>query len=77
MADWRLQGQEQYLKGVPLYKMVYRKYREGWEHDHCEFCSAKFSEGPCDLNSGYCTADQYRWVCDSCYADVKDLFLWT
>jgi len=55
--DWRLQGQEKYLKGVTLYLKKYIKYRNAWDHDHCEFCWAKFSlEGsPDDLDEGYLT----------------------
>jgi hypothetical protein len=77
VADWRLQGQEQYLKGVALARHRYKKLREDWDHDHCEFCSRKFSERPGDLNEGYVTADCYRWVCDDCYGDFKDAFGWT
>jgi hypothetical protein len=76
MADWRLQGQEKYLKGVCLSKKRYGKYREGWEHDHCEFCGAKFSEREGDLGTGYATQDDYHWVCEKCYDDFKDMFQW-
>ena len=41
--DWRLQGQEKYLKGVTLYFKKYIKYSENWDNDHCEFCWMKFS----------------------------------
>ena len=71
MTDWRLQGQERFLKGVSLAKQNYRRYREGWEHDHCEFCGAKFSERPEDLNVGYATTDCYHWICEDCYKDFK------
>ena len=77
MTDWRLQGQERYLQGVALSKQTYKKYREGWEHDHCEFCGAKFSEQPEDLHVGYATADRYRWICENCFRDFRDMFQWT
>jgi hypothetical protein len=32
-----------WLMGVKLYPIGYKTYREGWDHDHCEFCMAKFS----------------------------------
>ena len=57
MTDWRLQEQEGYLKGVSLSRRRYKKYREGWGHDHCDFCGAKFSEQAEDLRVGYATAD--------------------
>ncbi len=43
MSDWRLMGQEGYLMGVTLHWRQYQSYRPGWEHNHCEFCSAKIS----------------------------------
>jgi len=77
MSDWRLQGQEEYLTGVRLRKKRYRKRSEDWEHDHCEFCWRKFSERPGDLNEGYATEDEYRWICENCYEDFKEQFQWT
>lgn len=77
MGDWRLQGQERYLAGVALSCQHYRASRDGWEHDHCEFCGAKFSKEPEDLNEGYVTGDGYHWVCPTCYEDFRDRFHWT
>jgi hypothetical protein len=37
-------GQEEYLKGAVLVRKPYRAYSETWEHDHCEFCFAKFMD---------------------------------
>jgi len=76
--DWRLQGQEKYLKGVTLYLKKYIKYRDVWDHDHCEFCWAKFSiEGHSgDLDEGYATKDNYHWICERCFGDFKDIFQW-
>ena len=76
--DWRLRGQERYLQGVKLQWRDYVPYREGWEHDHCEFCSAKFmvkgNSGV--LHEGYATEDQYYWVCAACFEDFKHRFRW-
>ncbi len=80
-VDWRLQGQERYLSGVPLFRRAYRQNatNPGWDHDHCEFCSAKFSLDPNEeaLREGYATADDYRWVCTQCFGDFKDHFGWS
>jgi hypothetical protein len=76
MSDWRLQGQQKFLSAALLLKRPYRKFREGWDHDHCEFCGAKFSELPQDLNVGYSTVDNYCWVCEKCYDDFKEEFQW-
>ena len=76
--DWRLRGQERYLKGVTLVFKPYLKYREDWDHDHCDFCGAKFMEQKNDktLNEGYTTEDDYHWVCTRCFNDFKKIFRW-
>jgi hypothetical protein len=79
--DWRLQGQEKYLQGVTLVRCRYRRYpnNPSWEHDHCEFCSAKFmvEDLPGVLHQGYATKDDYRWICEQCFADFSVTFEWT
>jgi len=42
--DWRLRGQEEYLDGARLIKKPYRAVSETSEHQHCEFCWAKFMD---------------------------------
>ncbi len=76
--DWRLTGQEKYLKGVTLYWREYTRWSESWEHDHCEFCWAKFmvEDYPDVLHEGYTTEDNYRWICKKCFEDFKDIFNW-
>jgi hypothetical protein len=76
--DWRLRGQEKYLKNVPLWWKKYARYSESWEHDHCQFCWAKLMEEdyPDVLHEGYATEDNYRWICEQCFKDFKDLFEW-
>ena len=76
--DWRLKGQEKYLKGVTLYLKQYYKHSETWDHDHCEFCWAKFSfeRFPDALDEGYATKDNYHWICKRCFGDFKDIFQW-
>lgn len=79
-GDWRRRGQEKYLKWVTLVHRPYRQYQKNpsWDHDHCEFCWAKFSlmDGPEHLKEGYATIDDYYWICPDCFADFKDEFLW-
>jgi hypothetical protein len=76
MSDWRLQGQENFLYGKPLKKRKYQIHRDGWEHDHCEFCGAKFSLKGNDLKEGFSTIDNYHWICTTCFDDFKDKFNW-
>jgi hypothetical protein len=79
-SDWRLQGQEEYLKGASLVHRHYRRYTNNpsWDHDHCEFCWATFMvEDSSDaLHRGYATEDDYRWICEQCFSDFKELFEW-
>lgn len=74
--DWRRQGQEKYLKGKRLRYSRYTPYREGWDHDHCEFCWKKISTMCSDLNEGYCTEDGYHWICRDCFEDFNKEFEW-
>ena len=76
--DWRLTNQEKYLKGITLQLKKYKRYRDDWDHDHCEFCWEKFSEklNKAVLSEGYATEDNYRWICIRCFEDFKDLFGW-
>ena len=76
--DWRLTNQERYLKGVTLVWHSYSPASPKNDHDHCEFCFAKFMkiEGPDILNIGFSTVDRGRWICKSCYEDFADLFAW-
>ena len=77
MNDWRLQGQEKYLKGIALERKKYHPYRDGWDHDHCEFCGAEFSlEGAGAFGFGYASPDNYHWICDNCFEDFKEKFDW-
>ena len=79
--DWRRQGQERYLKGATLIHRHYRSYAKNkkWDHDHCEFCGATFSlsNNPEHLSEGYSTADEYRWICPTCFRDFEEEFGWT
>jgi hypothetical protein len=63
--DWRLRGQEKYLQGRAWLRRKYVRPRADWDHDHCEFCWAKFMEAPATeiLDEGYVTEDGARWVC--------------
>ena len=76
--DWRLQGQEKYLLAETLTIKKYADRKTTTDHDHCEFCSAKFSVTIQDcLRSGYTTTDNYHWICENCFNDFKELFKWT
>ncbi|MES2171966.1 MAG: hypothetical protein V4479_14795 [Actinomycetota bacterium] len=78
--DWRLRGQEDYLFGITMRHASWWPYRDGWDHDHCEFCWAEISEdqtGHADYNEGWVSSDDsYHWVCDPCFSDFREKFQW-
>jgi hypothetical protein len=75
--DSRLTNQLSYLSGAELSWRKYKAPRAEWDHDHCEFCWAKFAEteGPEILHEGFATAED-KWVCSTCFEDFRDLFAW-
>jgi hypothetical protein len=74
--DWRRTGQERFLARAKLVFRPWRESRAGWDHDHCEFCFAKLmtAGNPNTLSAGYCTPDEYRWICPKCFDDFKEEF---
>jgi len=78
-SDWRLTNQEKYLKGHRLTLKPWTRTRPDWDHDHCEFCWAKFTDtnSPNALHEGYATEDNDHWVCKPCFEDFKTSFGWT
>ena len=77
--DWRLTGQERFLKGKTFVKKRYTAPSPNWDHDHCAFCWIKFMENevPGTFQEGYATEDNYYWVCPQCFADFQAEFQWT
>jgi hypothetical protein len=60
--DWRLQGQERYLLGATLKRMVWSSGNPENDHDHCEICTKKLAsaEIPDSIQEGYSTLDRYH-----------------
>lgn len=78
-TDWRLQNQEAYLSNLVWEKKGYFRFREGWDHDHCEFCGVKFSvEAKCkgSISHGYMAKQGYYWICEQCFLDFQEQFSW-
>lgn len=71
--DWRLTNQENYLFKKKLKKGKFHPYREGWEHEHCAFCSERIDDS---TQEAYSTEDGYHWICADCFADFFDVFEW-
>jgi hypothetical protein len=66
------------MTGAVLVRRAYRTRSPRWDHDHCEFCGAKFMEGGAfdTLPGGYATRDERRWVCPTCFEDFHARFGW-
>lgn len=72
--DWRLTNQMNYLYKKVLKKQPFKVYKEGWEHEHCEFCSARIDK---NTPVAYSSDNNYHWICKKCYEDFKDMFEWS
>ena len=71
--DWRLMDQINYLKDKKLRYTKCCKSCENKTHEHCEFCFVKFdNKNP----YGYCTLDNYYWICENCFNDFNKMFEW-
>jgi hypothetical protein len=85
--DWRLMGQGKYLTSATLVWKSYQEWSPTWEHDHCEFCFAKFvnrDDVPDTLRQGYAAQgtgphrqNDYHWICANCARDFTQRFGWT
>lgn len=76
MADWRLTNQDKYLKEEKITFKMYVNRCTKTDHDHCEFCMERFGDSIFDLHQGYCTENDYHWICEKCYEDFKEQFQW-
>ena len=73
------------LQGLTWWQSVWTRPRAEWDHDHCSACWAKFSDGDGldTLHEGYTTGDDYKhgaryeWVCDECFAKLKEKLSWS
>ena len=79
--DWRLRGQEEYMKDLKFKYISFTAKKGGSLHAHCEFCWHKFMEYHENFeessNEGYCSIDEKYWVCNECFEDFKDVFSWS
>jgi hypothetical protein len=65
------------LSGVTLTRKKWIVLTPDWDHDHCEFCLAKFGDADwADCREGWTTPDECRWICDTCFADFRERFHW-
>jgi hypothetical protein len=72
--DWRLTNQMNYLYNARLKHKPYCPVSSEWDHDHCSFCFEKFKNPE---QTGYCTLDNYHWICENCFQDFCEIFQWS
>ncbi len=81
--QWRIDTGQR-LKGVEFQRRRWRAVGDHWDHDHCACCWAKFADwdGPDVQHEGYTTTEDYihgagyEWVCEQCFADLKEAMQW-
>jgi hypothetical protein len=71
-TDWRFRGQERDLVGSRLRHTPYRAPSPSWDHDHCAFCWRKLAEQGDAARAGWQTEDERQWICDECFADLRE-----
>ncbi len=66
------------LRGAQFKYQAYKMPKPTWDHDHCEFCWAKFMEsGNTDaLLEGYYCKSEDTWVCPKCYEEKNVEYQW-
>lgn len=74
--DRRLLPSHERLHGLTLVYQPWNATDPHNDHDHCEFCWAKFAAYNGCLRAGYATEDCYRWICEDCFRDFKERFKW-
>jgi len=78
--EGRLTNQENFLKGVFLFKRKYTRFLDDWDHDYSAFCRAKFAEGSLltkALHEGHRTTNDRHCIGESCVCDFSRMFPWT
>ena len=84
-SDWRLTGQDQYLKGTSLWLRAFKikAGKDDWDHEHCEFCwqkivtREKIKEYEAEvISDAYTNENEMRWICPKCFEDFKEQFEW-
>lgn len=71
--DWRWTNQMNYLFQAKLRHKSYTQRNDNWDHDHCSFCFDEFNS---PQQTGYCTLDEYHWICETCFSDFHEIFEW-
>ena len=75
--DWRIMNQEIYLQNKQLQHRRFDRSLCVDEHEQCDFCWALFDKDKDNPLYAYYVPDEKVWICEKCYNDFKDYFVWT
>lgn len=70
-ADWRLNGQEAWLRGRSFLRRRYPEPDGMWDHSHCVFCWQRISTYPEDEGEAYASLDGRWWICCACFREFS------
>ena len=74
--DWRIMGQEGYLKGKELVYQVFDRSICIEDFDQCEFCWKVFDRDKKKPNKAYYCPSEKVWICEKCFTDFQKYFNW-
>lgn len=74
--DWRIMGQEGYLKDKKLQHMKFNRAMCTEDNDQCDFCYSLLDGDNQDASYAYFEPITKSWICERCYKDFKDHFNW-
>ena len=75
-----------YLRGAVWSGATWSPPSQGWDHDHCAVCWARFTTldapGEHPLRTGYTAPGPagepaYHWLCADCFRVHRELFGWS
>ena len=78
--DWRIGGQESYLKNKKLKHIKFSRSLVYEDYDQCEFCYDIFDDPNGNESNNlmaYYEPEKKVWICEQCYNDFKQYFNWT
>lgn len=75
--DWRLMGQEGYLKEKTLLHRHFDRKICVEDYLQCEFCWSSLEDDEGKGIMCFFEPEQKLWVCEECYSDFREHFDWT
>lgn len=74
--DWRIMGQEGYLKDKKLQHRKFSQAMRTKDNDQCDFCYSFLDRNHQGASYAYFEPITRSWICERCYQDFKEHFNW-